>query len=148
MVTLTDDIPEGDVDLNWVATLIAGVIGAGGAAVLQVLYTGRQSARKIGVEAESISAKTQPEVDSIAIQGAESSVLIMQGVNKALVEENLRLVQQITARDKIIDQLEHQLESYRGRIEEAETALRLAGEEYDALKLRIENLREPHPPTV
>jgi septal ring factor EnvC (AmiA/AmiB activator) len=128
-------------DLNWVALIVAAVFSAGTAAIITAVYTGRNSARRIGVEADGIAAKTPAEVDSIAIQGAEATVLMMQGVNQALLRENERLSTQLTQRDKIIDKLETQLESYRARVEAAETALRSANAQYDVLRQEIDNLR-------
>lgn len=128
-------------DLDWVVLAVTGVFSAGTGAIIRALYTGRNTSRRIGVEADGIAAKTPAEVDSIAIQGAEATVLMMQGVNQALLTENQRLALQVEQRDKIIGRLELQLEEYRSRVVAAETALRAANEQYDELRHEIDNLQ-------
>lgn len=128
-------------DLNWVGLVVTGVLSAGTGAIVREIYTGRNTSRRIGVEADGIAAKTPAEVDSIAIQGAEATVLMMQGVNQALIKENERLAKQVEQRDLIIDRLETQLEEYRARVETAETALRAANQQYDVLRREIDDFR-------
>jgi predicted RNase H-like nuclease (RuvC/YqgF family) len=128
-------------DLNWVALIVAAVFSAGTAAIITAVYTGRNSARRIGVEADGIAAKTPAEVDSIAIQGAEATVLMMQGVNQALLRENERLAHKNEQLEALIAKLDKQLESYRERVEAAETALRAANQQYDELRQELDNLR-------
>lgn len=128
-------------DLNWVALVVSGLFGAGMAAIITALYTGKQSARRIGVEADGIAAKTPAEVDSIAIQGAETTVLMMQGVNQALLRQNERQATRIEQLETLVARLDIQLESYRQRVEDAETALRDANQQYADLRQELDNLR-------
>ena len=122
-----------------ISILVTVVLSGGLASVVTIIVQGRQTARKIKAETASLSAKLPAEVDSIAIQGAESAVTMLQITNQSLVEENTRLRSHI-------DRLEIMVAGYRQRLEAAESALHMARQEYAALESEIQSFRQNTPP--
>lgn len=137
--------------MDWALALAGLVFGAGGGAVVKTVITGRASAKKIGAEAAAVTGKIPFENDSLAVQNAEQSLNIMQGLNVTLVTENARLIKEndrlngmISEKDAALERLSLQLESYRERVEIAESALRVANSKYTELRRDLDALRD-HP---
>lgn len=128
-------------DLSWVTVIVTAVLSTGAGSVLTVILTGRASASKIEAEATSVSAKIPAEVDSVAIQGAEGAVLMMQGVND-------RLLSEIARKDDYIGKLEQMVATLRDQLNEANALgaellrkLRDADAQYGDLQREIERHR-------
>lgn len=134
--------------------LVSAILGTGiGSSVTSVLQ-GRSTARKMDAETMALGARTPAEVDSIALQGAESAVRVLQQTNETLVSENTRLFTENGRLRSQLEQMEGRLEQMRHRAETAERALATASEalagmqsDYEALSAEIQTFRTSSGPT-
>ena len=133
---------------EWVLSVLGIVFGAGMGSVLTVVMQGKATARKLDAEASAINVKTPAEADSIALQGAESAVRVLQQTNSTLVSENTRLFTENGRLRSQLEQYEARLEQMRQRAEVAERALatateqlRLVQKEYEAMSADIQTFR-------
>jgi len=102
---------------EWVTAIVAALLGTGG---LGAWLTYRIARRKVPVE-----------VDSIAVQGAESAVLTMKNVNDALE----RRAESAEARERRKDEI---IAEQATTIEELKDQLRAARTQIDEVLKRLE----------
>lgn len=121
--------------------LVSAVLSVGFGAAITTAITSRSAAKKIQVEAKALEQKTPGEIDSIAVQGAERAVLMLQATNQTLVSENERLFRENTRLHAVIAELEVKVETYRQSMEAAENALATARREYEVLHAAFDELR-------
>lgn len=133
---------------EWIIGLISAALGTGTGSLLTTLLQGRAVARKVDAEAAAINVKTPAEADSIAIQGAEAAVRMLQQSNGTLAQENERLFRENARLRSQLEQMEERLEQMRKRAEVAEQALatasaqlRLVRDDYEKISAQIETFR-------
>ena len=120
--------------LGDISVIVVAILGTGTASVLLTLFTARRTAGKIGMETTVMSAKLPAEVDSIVVQGAENSILIMQGVNARLVAELERKDMEIARKDAHIERLERMVDLLRDQVEQATTTAVALRKEIEAFR--------------
>lgn len=87
-------MPVGGEVAAWVLAAVGVALGGGG---WYGLATSRAAARKATADAANVEAKTQPEVDAIAVNSLTATAATLSA-------ENARLVARLTAADATIEQ--------------------------------------------
>lgn len=121
-----------------VEAVVLALLSGGLIAALGTLITSKALARKTAGETKSLAAKLPAEVDSIAVQGAETAVLTMKA---ALDSATARIGQLEAEREtdrKRIAGLERRVEELRRKVERAEHALGTARQEGEAIRAELE----------
>lgn len=112
--------------------VVTGILSGGLGAGVAALIVGRATAKKTNSEGQAIDAKTPVEVDSIAVQGAETAVLTMQRALESAEARIAELTRDRAADRKRIVELEAKVDELRSKVnaaEEATASARRAGEE-------------------
>lgn len=115
-----------------VVNAVVAILGIGGGSWVTTIMQGRSTARRIDAETTAINARTPAEVDSVALQGAESAVRVLQQANETLVNNAQRLEVENARLRSQLEQMELKLEQAKARATAAENALSAA---MDQLKL-------------
>lgn len=104
-------------------TAVSFILGGGAWAAIAQLRKGWADANKTDAETETLQARRGVEVDSVVVQGAEATVLMMRSALERADAENIRLTE-AAARDRArIEQLEGRIESLQETLTEAQNAL-------------------------
>jgi small-conductance mechanosensitive channel len=131
---------------------VSALLGGGAMKAASVLLTSRAAAKEIRAKTASYEGNAPLETGLIAIKGSEDAVLIMQGVNQRLIDENQRLRADLSARDARITTLEGNLSDVRTQLLTAHelsnqlaAALTTAQASYEQLRIQLAALKQPDP---
>lgn len=120
------------------AVIVTGLLSGGLGVGIGTLIKARSEARSLDSTAKAIDAKLPVEVDSIAIQGAESAVLTMRSALESASARIAELEQDRAEDRKRIEALERKVEELRRKVELAEAALGDAREAGTQLRRELE----------
>lgn len=123
--------------MNTVQTIVVTLLGVSPVAALVSLLTVRTTNRKSRAEAAAIEGKTPAEIDSIAVQGAQTAVLAM---NEALRAAQTRIaeLERLRGEDRErIRDLEDRVARAYAKAETAETAAAEARSETSTLRSEL-----------
>jgi predicted RNase H-like nuclease (RuvC/YqgF family) len=132
-------------DREWLIGLVSAILSGTGVGAITAWTTGRSTARKIGSEAKAIDSKTPVEVDSIAIQGAESAVRMLQQTNETLISENDRLNKENERLRTELARLEVKVHEQGELLHNASQSLATATRSYQELYAEFEAFRSSIP---
>ncbi len=119
------------VSVEQVLALLALLIGGGG---LAALLKARHESRKTRAEAQAIEAKTDVEVDSLAVSSLKETLT-------TVTTENARLVARLKTVDAENDEYRRQIDALREEIQRLRDAL-------TGVERRLEALQRTHPETA